>query len=253
MNKKPSAIVLGRRRFLAKTAALTSAIPLSAAFTAVNAQTPKPAGTKDKPAQELAKLSDPLFGYTSFSQEEATFVEALVDHMCPADDLTPSGVDCGLAIYIDRQLSGDYGKGARRYMLGPWKKATPQHGYQLPLTPEQFFKQGIAAANDLCQKQHKKTFAELGAKDMEAFLQNVAGNKFTDAPLPMATWFNEIVYPLFEQACFADPLYSGNVDKVFWKMIGYPGLPATHTRNIVDYRGKPFPGAKTPSSIVDFS
>jgi gluconate 2-dehydrogenase gamma chain len=39
---------------------------------------------------------------------------------------------------------------------------------------------------------------------------------------------------------------------VFWKMIGYPGLPATHTLDMTRYRGKPYPGAKNPKSIADF-
>ena len=35
-------------------------------------------------------------------------------------------------------------------------------------------------------------------------------------------------------------------------MIGYPGLPATHTATSCSFRGKPFPGAKDPKSIADF-
>jgi gluconate 2-dehydrogenase gamma chain len=69
----------------------------------------------------------------------------------------------------------------------------------------------------------------------------------------LASWFNDVVYPLFVQACFADPLYGGNNDKVFWTLVGYPGLPATHMLDMVRYRGKPYPGAKNPKSIVDFS
>jgi gluconate 2-dehydrogenase gamma chain len=75
----------------------------------------------------------------------------------------------------------------------------------------------------------------------------------TDARLPLASWFNEIIHPLFSEACFADPIYGGNRDAVFWKMIGYPGLPATHSVDMVRYRGKPYPGAKNPKSIIDFS
>jgi gluconate 2-dehydrogenase gamma chain len=48
-------------------------------------------------------------------------------------------------------------------------------------------------------------------------------------------------------------MYGGNRDAVFWKMLGYPGLPATHTVDMVRYRGKPYPDAKHPKSIIDFS
>jgi len=74
-----------------------------------------------------------------------------------------------------------------------------------------------------------------------------------DERISLAEWFNDLVYSLFIQACFADPIYGGNANKVFWKAIGYPGLPAVNGINIVKYRGKPFPEAQTPKSIEDFS
>lgn len=192
-------------------------------------------------------------GYESLSPEEAAFVEAMVNVMCPADNLTPNGVDCGIAEYIDRQLAGGFGHGDRLYRAGPWRSGKPQLGYQLPLTPEQFFKTGVAAAKAACTTKLGKGFDELSEAEANAFLTDVAGGKYDDPRVPLAEWFNELVYPLFTQACFADPLYGGNRGKAFWKLIGYPGLPAFHTKNIVEFRGKPFPGAADPKSIQDFS
>jgi hypothetical protein len=40
-----------------------------------------------------------------FTADEAAAVEALVDRLIPADDLTPGGKDLGCAVYIDRQLA----------------------------------------------------------------------------------------------------------------------------------------------------
>jgi gluconate 2-dehydrogenase gamma chain len=194
-----------------------------------------------------------LIGYTCLSQDEAAFVETMVNVMCPADDLTPNGVDSGLAAFIDRQLAGDFGRGGRRYSRGPWRQGLPQQGLQLPLTPEQHFKAGIAAANDASVARHGKTFDQLAPAEANAFLESLAAGQVASESLALATWFNELVYPLFNQACFADPIYGGNVGKVFWKMIGYPGLPATNSVNVVQFRGKPFPGAKDPKSIADFS
>ena len=172
----------------------------------------------------------------------------MVNIMCPADEFTPSGVDCGLPIYIDRQLAGDFGRGAKRYSHGPWQQGKPQQGYQLPMTPEQHFKAGIEAANKACVAKYGKPFDQVAAADGNAFLNDLAAGKVSDPRLPMDAWFNELMYPLFTQACFADPVYGGNYNKVFWKMVGYPGLPATNTVNMVQYRGKPFPGAKDPKS-----
>jgi gluconate 2-dehydrogenase gamma chain len=206
-----------------------------------------------EPGSASARTADAAVGYLSLGQNEAAFVEAMVNVMCPADEWTPNGVDCGLPLYIDRQLAGDFGRGAKRYSRGPWQQGKPQHGYQLPMTPEQHFKAGIAAADEACVAKYAKPFDQLKPTDANAFLLDLAGAKVIDARLPMASWFNELVYPLFAQACFADPIYGGNHDKVFWKLIGYPGLPATHTLNVVQFRGKPFPGGKDPKSIADFS
>src|SRR5207244_12541254 len=82
-------------------------------------------------------------GYAFLNIDEAAFVEALVDHMVPADYLTPSGTDLGVAIFIDRALGGAWGKGDRLYMQGPWKQGVPSQGYQLPLTPAQLYRAGI--------------------------------------------------------------------------------------------------------------
>jgi gluconate 2-dehydrogenase gamma chain len=121
------------------------------------------------------------------------------------------------------------------------------------MTPEQFFKAGLAAASDACTRQYGKGFDQLAPAQADAFLNDLRSGKLADARISLASWFNDIVYPLFVQACFADPMYGGNYNKVFWTMIGYPGLPATHTLDMVQYRGKPYPGAKDPKSIADFS
>jgi hypothetical protein len=72
------------------------------------------------------------------------FLKQVAAAPCPADNLTPNRVDCGLATFIDRQLAGDFGRDDRLYRLGPYRRGKPQLGYQLPLTPEQFFKAGSA-------------------------------------------------------------------------------------------------------------
>jgi gluconate 2-dehydrogenase gamma chain len=243
-----------RRGFLRRMTAVAGSLPFAPALGGgASAGGSAQALAQAASSAPAAPVADPVVGYVCFSQDEAAFVETLVNLMCPADVLTPNGVDCGLALYIDRQLAGDFGRGWKRYSRGPWQQGKPQQGYQLPLTPEQFFKAGIAAANDACMARHGKPFDQVAAADASAFLDDLGSAKVSDPRLPLGSWFNELVYPLFTQACFADPIYGGNYNKVFWKMIGYPGLPATNTVNMVQYRGKPFPGAKDPKSIADFS
>ncbi len=233
-----------RREFL-RNAAL--AATLVAVPTALPSATTDEKNSLSPPANLLAS------GYLTFGPSEAAFVEAMVNLMCPADEFTPCGVDCGLAVFMDRQLAGAFGRGERLYLRGPWRQGRPEDGYQLPLTPEQFFKTGLKAADHACHQQHGQHFADIAAPLADVFLLAIAEGKILDARLSLADWFNDLVYPLFTQACFADPIYGGNQDKVFWKLLGYPGLPAVNGLNMVKYRGKPFPGAKNPQSIQDFS
>jgi len=251
---------LGRRGFLKGVAIAAGAGPLerhlfaaSGAVTAAGITQSGSAHAAGAVSATVSELPAPAAGYESLSPDEAGFVEAMVNVMCPPDHLTPNGVDCGLATYIDRQLAGGYGKGERLYVRGPWRQGKPQQGYQLPLTPEQFFKAGIAAADEAVRAKLGKGFVALPAETADSYLHDLAADRVKHARLSLASWFNELVYPLFVEACFGDPIYGGNAGKVFWKMIGYPGLPATHTRDMLEFRGKPYPGAQAPKSMVDFS
>jgi gluconate 2-dehydrogenase gamma chain len=243
-----------RRAFLARVAVLAGAMPLGLGVGspsgAVGGLT---TSIERRGAAEMDAATGDSAGYQFFGPGEAMFVEALVNIMCPADQYTANGVDCGLATYIDRQLAGAFGQGHGRYTRGPWHQGKPELGNQLPLTPAEFFKAGLAAASDACVQRHRASFDQLSPDDANAFLEDLRAGRYVDPRVPLGDWFNELVYPLFVQACFADPLYGGNNDKVFWKLIGYPGLPATHALDMVQYRGKPYPGAQNPRSIADFS
>jgi gluconate 2-dehydrogenase gamma chain len=236
-----------RRSFLRQVIAVGAGTVASAGSTAAEPVAVVPAAAATVTAAPMAA------GYQCFSTDEAAFTEAMLNIMCPADQFSANGVDCGLATFMDRQLSGAYGKGAGRYMQGPWAEGKPQLGLQLPLTPEQFFKAGVEAANRQAVRRFGKNFEQLSAHDANLYLNDLSNGKVVDADVALEAWFNQLIYPLFTQACFADPLYGGNRDKVFWKMLGYPGLPATHTQDMVKYRGKPYPGATDPKSILDFS
>src|SRR5262249_5100068 len=105
---------LGRRAFLTgagigAAAAASASVPALTVTTA-EAQTLQPAQQPAEPA-----------GYTYLKPTEVPFVEALVDHMIPKDELTGSGTELGIATYIDRALAGSWGKGDRLYQQGPWQ------------------------------------------------------------------------------------------------------------------------------------
>jgi gluconate 2-dehydrogenase gamma chain len=189
--------------------------------------------------------------YSFLSSDEAAFVEALVDHMVPADQYTPKGTDLGLNLYIDRALAGGWGKGERLYMQGPWKRGVPSQGYQLPLTPAELYRAGITAANAYCVKTYGKSFDKIAAPQREEFLLGLQAGKVAFEKGPPARTFFTMVYQNVMEGMFADPIHGGNRDKAAWKMIGFPGVIAVHHQNIEKYRDKKY--AVDPVSISDMS
>ena len=119
---------------------------------------------------------------------------------------------------------------------GPVPKGKPEQGYQLALTPREFFAAGIAAANDWTRKTYGKDFDRLAAAERDAALKAMEDGKaeFEDFTSARSSTRLQITMEGF----FADPIYGGNRDKVGWKMVGFPGLPATYADKIDAYRGK---------------
>src|SRR5579871_4347695 len=134
---------------------------------------PSAAQTAAAPAAPPAD-AEPLLTLTA---TEHAFIVAAVDTLIPADELTPSGSGCGVAIFIDRQLAGAYGMGARLYRQGPFPKAKPELGYQLALNPREFFRAGIEEANAWTRKTYGKDFDRLSEQDREAALKTMEDDK----------------------------------------------------------------------------
>ncbi len=249
---------LGRRRFLrhagssgvavAGSVAAARAVAASAPAPAapVNAQAAAPPPSTPAPAPPTSAPEPPL----ALNATEYAFIVAAVDTLIPADALGPSGSDCGVAFFIDRQLAGAFGAGARLYRQGPFLKGKPEHGYQLALTPREFFQTGIALVNAWTRDTHHKPFDALAPSDRVAVLQLLERGGVDLGPVGSAEFF-EALLTLTMEGMFSDPIYGGNRDKAGWKLLGYPGLPATYQIDIVRYHGRRYPHA--PQSIVDFS
>ena len=183
--------------------------------------------------------------------QEVAFFSAAADTIIPKDELSPSGTECGVPVFIDRQLAGAYGGGAKMYRAGPFVKGTPEQGYQLPLTPHQFFVAGVAAANQWCVKSYGKSFDRLEqAKRNEALTAMQQGKAEFDG-FDSKQFFGQLL-TINMEGFFSDPLYGGNRNKASWRMLGYPGLPAIYADKIDEYRDKPYPVTE-PQSIADFS
>lgn len=237
-----SAPEFDRRNFLKGAVVGGAAAVSGSALTSESAQAQQ--------AQQPVAAPEPA-GYEFLNLDEAAFIEALVDHMVPADDLTPKGTDVGINTYIDRALAGAWGKGDRLYMQGPWKKGAPSQGYQLPLTPAQLFRAGIDATNAHCRKTYSKSFDRLDETQREEVLVGLSTAKINfDSGLPVRVFWGALYQTVIE-GMFSDPIYGGNRNKAGWQMIGFPGAIAVHRDHVAQYRGKPFPNK--PVGIADMS
>ncbi|WP_062382502.1 gluconate 2-dehydrogenase subunit 3 family protein [Pseudomonas abietaniphila] len=161
-------------------------------------------------------------GWQFFSAAEATAVEAIVARLIPADELSVSGKDAGCAVFIDRQLAGEYGTFSRLYMQGPFEKGTPMQGDQSPLVPRDRYRLGLAGLEAYCQKQYQKGFAALSPEDQDKVLVGLEKGEFALDGIDAKLFFQQVLGNTME-GFFADPIYGGNRDMVSWKMIGFPG------------------------------
>jgi gluconate 2-dehydrogenase gamma chain len=230
-----------RRKFLVGAGLAGTAV--ASGLRTANPATPAAAQTAAPSALQL----EPLLTLT---ETEHAFVVAAADTLIPADELSPSGSECGVATFIDRQLAGAYGSGARLYRDGPFAKAKPEFGYQLPLNPREFFRAGIGAANEWSRKTYGKDFDRLPGADREAAMKAMENGKAEFSGFDSRIFFNALL-DISMEGFFADPIYGGNRDMAAWKMVGYPGLPATYRDDIKKYLGKKYD--KPPRSIADFS
>ncbi|MGB6506266.1 MAG: gluconate 2-dehydrogenase subunit 3 family protein, partial [Xanthobacteraceae bacterium] len=162
-------------------------------------------------------------GWKYFTPQEAATVEAFVDRLIPADDLSLGGKDCGCAVYIDRQLAGPYGRFDGYYMAGPFQKGTKQQGPQSPVTPAQQYRVALSAFDQACHSKYDgKAFAALtDAQKDEAITGLENGSLKLDGTDGQE--FFKLILKNTQNGFLADPIYGGNKDMASWKMIGFPG------------------------------
>ncbi len=233
-----------RRKFLVGAGLAGTAVATGLSQGAA-AQTQAPPAAAPEPA--APPHDEPLL---LLNETEHAFVVAAVDTMIPADELSPSGSDCGVATYIDRQLASAWGGGAKMYRAGPFIKGKPEQGYQLPLTPAEFVTAGIAAANEWSRKTYGDDFARLDPDKRVEALKAMEAGKAEFANFGSRAFFARL-HALAMEGFFGDPIYGGNRNKASWRMLGFPGLPANYANLVEEYRDKRY--VAEPHSIADFS
>ena len=156
-----------------------------------------------------------------FSQAEALIIAAASSRIFPSDETSPGAREAGVAVYIDRQLAGPWGRDRYRYTQVPFEENAPaEFGYQGKATPQQIYRQGL---KDL------KGFNRLGPREQDQKLKQIE-----------ATLFFSLLRQNTIEGMFCDPMHGGNIDMTGWQLIGFPGPRMSNYDDVDKHFGEAF-------------
>ena len=209
MNEPPG--FPSRRSFLKASAATVAFSGIAATAQAQTAEPPPP-------------LEDYEPEY--FTAGEWAFILAATARLIPSDGDGPGAIEARVPVFIDRQMTGDYGSADDWYMEGPHDAAAdPLLGWQSPLPPAQVYREGIAAFDAWCESEHGAILAELAPEAQDAALTSL--QKGEVGLQPEIRDFFTILLQNTKEGYFADPMYGGNHGMQSWVYIGFPGARAS--------------------------
>ena len=199
--------------------AMLAALPSAESHTIAGGRLPFEPGAAEAPVRVVGGP------WVFFTADEARAVEAIVDRLIPADDITVGGKEAGCAVFIDRQLAGDYGSAIRLYMRPPFVTGLATQGNQSPLTPRERYRAGLARLDQSCRAAAGgKAFADLPDQDQDRLLQRMeSGDLAWEGPVTARQFFDDLLTNTME-GFFGDPVYGGNRNMVSWRALGFPGV-----------------------------
>lgn len=156
-----------------------------------------------------------------FTESEALIVAAAAARIFPSDESGPGAREAGVAIYIDRQLAGAWGRDRRRYTHPPFDESAPQEfGYQGAASPRQIYRDGLKGLAG---------FDHLRPTEQDEKLRQIE-----------TTVFFNLLRQNTAEGMFCDPRHGGNADMIGWQLIGFPGPRMSNYAEIETYRGTEF-------------
>ncbi|WP_312905578.1 gluconate 2-dehydrogenase subunit 3 family protein [Stutzerimonas nitrititolerans] len=176
-------------------------------------------------------------GWQFFSEGEVREMQAIVNRLIPADDLSVSGSDAGCVVFMDRQLASNYGDASRLYMAAPFQEGTPEQGDQSRFTPRERVRLGLVGLEKLCQSRHQQSFSALAPEQQDALLAELEKGEVELEGMGSKLFFEQVLGNTME-GFFGDPIYGGNRDMVSWKMVGFPGARYDYRRYIALHNQK---------------
>jgi gluconate 2-dehydrogenase gamma chain len=155
-----------------------------------------------------------------FDEPEALIVVAAAARIFPSDDSGPGAREACVALYIDRQLAGPWGRDRYRYAQGPFEQAPAELGYQGKATPREIYREGL---------KNLRGFSRLQPEEQDEILQQMETSVF----------FSLLRQNTIE-GMFSDPIHGGNVDMIGWQLIGFPGPRMSNYDDVEKHFGEAF-------------
>jgi gluconate 2-dehydrogenase gamma chain len=155
------------------------------------------------------------------TQPEALIVAAAASRIFPSDETGPGAQEAGVAIFIDRQLAGPWGRDRYRYTQEPFEQNTPvEFGYQGKATPRQVYREGL---------KELRGFDQLLPTEQDNKLRQIE-----------STLFFSLLRRNTIEGMFSDPIHGGNIDMIGWQLIGFPGPRMSNYADVDKHFGKAF-------------
>jgi gluconate 2-dehydrogenase gamma chain len=166
------------------------------------------------------------------SEEEALIVAAAASRIFPSDETGPGAQEGRVAVYIDRQLAGPWGRDRHRYTQEPFDENAPaEFGYQGKATPQHVYRQGLKGL---------KGFDQLAPAEQDQKLKQIE-----------TTLFFSLLHRNTIEGMFCDPVHGGKIGMVGWQLIGFPGPRMTNYDDVDKHFGEAF--RPRPASLIQVS
>ena len=154
------------------------------------------------------------------TETEALIIAAAASRIFPSDDSGPGAREAGVAVFIDRQLAGSYGRDRFRYTHPPFEAAPREFGYQGSATPRQIYREGLKGLAG---------FHHLSPAAQDEALRKIESSLF----------FSLLRQNTIE-GMFCDPIHGGNAGMIGWQLVGFPGPRMSNLEEIEKYYGQAF-------------
>ena len=166
---------------------------------------------------------------------EIECLTAMVNCLIPEDELGASASQAGVVDFIQGQLQGSYGAGAKTLVqsAGGGREGLGEEHWP----PAEIYRDGLRRLEELARRRFGAEFARIPPSSRVDLLGEIDATPTGSDPLKL---FFELVLENTLEGFFSDPIHGGNRDAVSWKLIGFPGCGHDYR----DFVGKNVPVAE---------